>query len=108
MKFIGGNPLYSSCNTNGGSVNENTGMCNANANSSFSGSVNNSQLYSNNSMPYNQELNFASCLSKSNFGGGAIISFKNKRIINLIFNKMKKNKKNNLNKLVNKEKNISK
>lgn len=106
MKLKGGFSEYSSCNSNGGMINDSTGLCHADTNSNWG----NSSLLTasvfgsshNNSVP--SASNCSNCTKLSNFGGGAYISPKNKKLISNIFNKMKKNKKNNLRKLVNKEK----
>jgi len=106
MKLKGGFSEYSSCKSNGGFFNENTGLCNADTSKSWDNSslLTASVFGSSTNTSQPSDTNCANCVKLSNFGGGAYISPKNKKLISNIFNKMKKNKKNNLRKLVNKEK----
>ncbi len=106
MKLKGGFSEYSSCKLNGGFFNENNGLCNADSSKTWDNSslLTASVFGSSTNTSQPSDTNCANCVKLSNFGGGAYISPKNKKLIINIFNKMKKNKKNNLRKLVNKEK----
>jgi hypothetical protein len=106
MKLKGGFIEYSSCNSNGGYLNDSSGLCHADTSKQWDNSslLTASVFGSSTNTSQQSDTNCANCVKLSNFGGGAYISPKNKKLISNIFNKRKKNKKNNLRKLVNKEK----